>query len=259
MALPIKLKLGFFLVAAVSIFSFASIIRASSSDVVLCANKNTAALRYSKSGKCNNRLESKLTINPNGEVGPVGPAGPAGPAGPTGASGSAGGNGANGSTGPQGPAGTSLKWIDANGNQLGEFVDYNFRQFMHDGIIYSFDLLTSNDYSGEYVSPFYTDAACTIPKGRLFRQSTQDTFYTAPGNDPDATPRTWWRPTGVYRTINGGDTFYRFDDSPGGNCVLYTVQNSPTGDSFRGKEYSEVVVYSGSPPTYVAPVALSSN
>ena len=106
MALSGRLKLGFFLVAVVSITSFASTIRAGSSDIVLCANNKTGVLRYSKSGKCNNRLESVLTINPNGEVGPAGPAG------------SDGGNGSSGSAGPQGPAGQSWKWVDANGNQL---------------------------------------------------------------------------------------------------------------------------------------------
>ena len=258
MAFNGKLKLGFLLVAAIVATSFASTIRAGRPDIVLCANKNTGALRYAKSGSCS-KQESLLSINPNGEVGPAGPAGAVGPKGADGASGSDGGNGANGSTGPQGPAGLSWKWVDANGNQLGEFIDYVFGLFMHNGIIYDFNPLISNDYSDEYAVLLYTDAACTIPKGRLQRQSTQDTSFTAPGNNPDATPRSWWRPTGVYRTISGGDSFYRFDDFPGGSCVLYTVQNAPTSDIFRGATYSEVAAYSGVPPAYTAPVLLSRN
>jgi len=254
-----KLKLGFLLVVVVSMTSLASTIRAGSSDIVLCANKKSGVLRYSKSGKCKNRLEATLTINPNGQVGPAGPAGPAGPVGQTGASGSDGGNGANGSTGPQGPAGPSWKWVDANGNQLGEFIDYASRLFMHNGIIYGFNSLTSNDYSGDFASLLYTDSACTTPKGSTGRLTTQDAVYTAPGNDPDATPRVWWRATGVYRTISGGDSFYRFNDFPGGSCTLYTVQSAPASDVFRGATYSEVAIYLGSPPTYVAPVTISRN
>ena len=257
MASKKNLKIGFLLVVAISVTSFASSIRAGSPDIVLCANKKTGVLRYSKNGKCKKRLESKLTINPNGEVGP---AGPAGPAGQTGASGSDGGNGANGSTGPQGPAGLSWKWVDANGNQLGEFLDYSSFKFMYGGIIYSFNPSQSNDYSNEFGSPMlYTDSGCTTPKGHTGVSSTQNVVYTAPGNDPDATPRVWWRVTGVYRTISGGDSFYIFNDFPGGSCTLYTVQNAPASDVFRGATYSEVAAYSGSPPAYTAPVLLSRN
>jgi hypothetical protein len=253
-----KFKIGIFMVVAVATASFASSIRAGSPDIVLCANKKTGALRYSKGGTCT-KLETKLSVNPNGEVGPAGPAGAVGPKGADGANGSDGGNGSNGSTGPQGPAGPSWKWVDANGNQLGEFIDYELRLFMHNGIIYGFNTLTSNDYSGEFASFLYTDSACTTPKGSTGRLTTQDAVYTAPGNDPDATPRVWWRATGVYRTFSGGDSFYRFNDFPGGSCTLYTVQNAPASDVFRGATYSEVAIYSGSPPVYTAPVLLSRN
>ena len=107
MAFNGKLKLGFLLVAAIAATSFASTIRAGSPDIVLCANKKSGVLRYSKSGSCS-KQESLLSINPNGEVGPAGPAGPVGPAGPAGASGSDGGGGGSGpagATGPAGPAG----------------------------------------------------------------------------------------------------------------------------------------------------------
>jgi hypothetical protein len=257
MALSGKSKLGIFLVTVASITSFASTIRAGSSDIVLCANKKTGVLRYLKSGNCNNRLESTLAINPNGSIGPTGPTGPTGPAGPAGVNGADGVSGSDGSTGPAGP---SWKWIDANGNQLGEFIDYSSFKFMYSGIIYSFNPFNSNDYSNEFAGQLlYTDSGCTTPKGLTGTLSTQDAVYTAPSNNPDATPRVWWRATGIYRTISGGDTFYRFNDSPGGSCTLYTVQNAPANDVFRGATYSAVAVYSGSPPAYVAPVLLSRN
>ena len=247
MALSGRLKLGFFLVAVVSITSFASTIRAGSSDIVLCANNKTGVLRYSKSGKCNNRLESVLTINPNGEVGPAGPAG------------SDGGNGSSGSAGPQGPAGQSWKWVDANGNQLGEFVDYSNRTFMYNGLVYEFNPLTSDDYSGNWRDFLYSNSSCSIAKGVLYGLKLQDAVFTAPGNDPSATTRVWWKATGLTRTLVGGETFYKFNDLPGGTCVSYTVQNAPASDFYRGAKYSEVAIYSVNPPAYTAPVLLSRN
>ena len=75
-----RLKIGALLVVAVATASFATSIRAGSSDIVLCANKKTGALRYSKGGSCS-KLESILSISPNGEVGPAGPSGPSRDAG----------------------------------------------------------------------------------------------------------------------------------------------------------------------------------
>ena len=256
MAFSGRLKLGFFLVAVVSITSFASTIRAGSSDIVLCANNKTGVLRYSKSGKCNNRLESVLTINPNGEAGP---AGPAGPVGQTGASGSDGGNGANGNTGPQGPAGLSWKWIDANGNQIGDFIDYFYPKFMFNGMIYQFNPQLSDNYASNHGNFIFIDSACTTPKGSPSFLNSQQAVFTTSGNDPNGAPRVWWRATGVTGTHAGGDTFYRFNDISGGTCVPYTVQNAPTSDFYRGTKYYEVAVYSGSPPAYTAPVLLSRN
>lgn len=254
-------KLWVLIVVAVAVGSFATNIYAGSSKIVLCANKKTGALRYSKGGTCT-KLESILSINPNGEVGPVGPTGPAGAVGPKGAdgaSGSDGGNGANGSTGPQGPAGLSWKWVDANGNQLGEFVDYSNRTFMYNGLVYVFNPLTSDDYSGNWRDFLYANSSCSIAKGVLHDLKLQDAVFTAPGNEPAATPRVWWKATGLTRTLSGGETFYRYNDLPGGTCVSYTVQNAPASDFFRGATYSEVAIYSGSPPAYTAPVLLSRN
>ena len=251
-----KFKIGILLVVAVATASFASSIRAGSPDIVLCANKKTGALRYSKGGTCT-KLESTLSINPNGEVGPVGPAGAAGPRGADGASGSGGGNGSNGSTGPQGPAGPSWKWVDANGNQIGEFIDYSFPKFMFNGMIYQFNPQLSNSYSLSYGNFIFIDSACTTPKGSFTILDSQQAVFTTPGNDPNGAPRVWWRATGVTGTLAGGDTFYRFNDIPGGTCVPHTVQNSPTSDFYRGTKYYEVVVYSGVPPAYTAPVLLS--
>ena len=89
--------------------------------------------------------------------------------------------------------------------------------------------------------------------------SPVEALYTAAANNPDATPRTWWRATGIYGTISAGDTFYFYNDSPGGSCVLHTVRSAPTADVFRGATYSEVSTYSGGPPTYVAPVLIARN
>jgi hypothetical protein len=254
-------KLWVFLVVAIAVGSFATNIYAGSSKIVLCANKKTGALRYSKGGTCT-KLESTLSINPNGEVGPVGPAGPVGAAGPKGAdgaNGSDGGNGSNGSTGPQGPAGPGWKWVDANGNQLGEFIDYQHKTFMYNGAIYTFNALISNDYSNDYGNFLYTDASCTTPKGLLFGSYSQQVVYSAPANNPDATPRVWWQTTNVTGTLAGGDSFYKFNSYTGGTCTLITVQNAPASDTYRGDTYVEVVNYSGSPPTYTAPVRLVHN
>ena len=93
----------------------------------------------------------------------------------------------------------------------------------------------------------------------LYDLKLQDAVFTAPGNDPSATPRVWWKATGLTGTLVGGETFYRFNDVPGGTCVSYTVQNAPASDFFRGARYSEVAIYSVSPPAYTAPVLLSRN
>ena len=250
--------MSFLLVAVFAVTSFATSIRAGSPDIVLCANKKTGALRYSKGGTCT-KLESTLSINPNGEVGPAGPAGAVGPKGADGASGSDGGNGLNGSTGPQGPAGLSWKWVDANGNQLGEFLDYSDSKFVYNNAIYGFNPSTSNDYSSNHARFMYVDAGCTIPLGTFFVSlGAQNVVYTSPGNDANASPRVWWRATGVTGTLSGGVTFYRFVGYPG-SCTSYTVKDAPTLDSYRGFSYQEVAVYSGGPPMYVAPVLIARN
>ena len=245
-----KIKVSVFLIAVVAVTSIATSIRAGSSDIILCANKKTGALRYSKGGTCT-KLESTLSINPNGAVGPVGPVGSVGTKGADGASGS------DGSVGPQGPAGLSWKWVDLNGNQLGQFLDYSDSTFVYNDVIYGFNPSLSNDYSSNYANFMYTDTGCTIPLGTFFsRLGVQDVVYTAPGNDVNASPRIWWKATGVTGTLAGGVTFYRLVGYPG-NCTSYTVKDAPTPDSYRGFSYQEVGVYSGSPPEYVAPVTVS--
>jgi hypothetical protein len=233
----------FFLFSSISA---TSVLSARGSTINLCADKKSGSLRYSKNANCRSS-ENKLEIDPNGEVGQTGPQGPAGPAGS---------DGSSGQTGPQGPAGSNLKWIDANGNQLGDFVDYRFPMFLYNGIVYNFSPLISNGYTGNYGNFLYTDASCTNPMGATGVLSTQVAVYSTSGNLLEATPRFWWRSTGVTRTIVAGDSFYRFNDFPGGACVFYTVQNAPISDVFRGSTVTEVAVYSGIPPSYVSPVIL---
>jgi hypothetical protein len=104
---------------------------------------------------------------------------------------------------------------------------------------------------------FYSNALCTIPKGRLGVTLKQDVFYSTVADDWTAAPQGWWKPTGVYRTLNAGDTLYVY--STEGNCMLFTVQNAPTVDVWRGQQYSEVESYVAAPPSYVAPVQLVQN
>jgi hypothetical protein len=236
----------FFLVASISA---TSVLNARGSTINLCANKKSGALRYLKNRDCN-RSENKIKLDQNGEVGQTGPQGPQGPQGP------AGSDGSGGQTGPQGPAGSNLKWIDAAGNQLGDFVEYSNPRFLYNGIVFNFSPLISNGYSGNYGNFFYTDALCTNPMGAWNALSTQVAFYSTSANLPDATPRVWWRSTGVTRTIRAGESLYRFNDFPGGACVLHTVQDAPTSDIFRGLTITEVAFYSGNPPSYISPVSL---
>ncbi len=235
----------FFIVASISA---TSVLNARGSTVTLCANKKSGALRYLKNGDCRSS-ESKIELDQNGELGQTGPQGPQGPAGP------AGSDGSSGQTGPQGPAGSNLKWIDANGNQLGDFVDYRWPSFLYNGIVYNFSPQDSNGYS-DYADFLYTDASCTNPMGARGALSTQVARYTTAMNQPQAMPRVWWRSTGVTRTISAGESVYYWNDIPGGVCVLHTVQNAPTFDSFRGMTITEFAVYPGSPPSYVSPVIL---
>ena len=258
-----KFKIGALLVVAVATASFATSIRAGSSDIVLCANKKTGALRYSKGGSCS-KLESILSISPNGEVGPAGPSGPAGPAGAAGASGSDGGGGssgpagATGATGATGPAGPRLKWIDANGNQVGELIDYSNNNFLYNDVIYNFNPTLSNDYSNNWSNLLYTNASCTTPKGAFGARTTQQVFYTTVADDFDAVPQYWWRPTGVDVTLSAGDTFYGYSGNPK-SCTLRTVASAPTLDVYRGYPYSQVAIYSGRPPSYTAPVLVAQS
>ena len=257
-----KVKFGFLLLVVVAISSFATSSFAGSSNIVLCANVKTGALKYSKSGSCS-KQESKLSINPNGSIGPVGTIGSTGATGPkgetgsTGATGPKGETGSTGSTGPTGADGTSLAWEDANGKRLGVFIDYISRSFLHNGVVYILNPAVTNDYSGMWSPVFYTNALCTIPKGRLGVALKQEVFYTTVADDWTATPQAWWKPTGVYRTINAGDTLYVY--STEGDCTLFTVQAAPAVDSWRGKQYSEVESFVGAPPSYVAPVQLVQN
>ena len=266
-----KVKFGFLLLVVVAISSFATSSFAGSSNIVLCANAKTGALKYSKSGSCS-KQESKLSINPNGSIGPVGTIGSTGATGPkgetgstgitgpkgeTGSTGIAGPKGETGSTGPTGADGTSLAWEDANGKRLGVFIDYISRSFLHNGVVYVLNPAVTNDYSGMWSPVFYTNALCTIPKGRLGVALKQDVFYTTVADDWTATPQAWWKPTGVYRTMNAGDTLYVY--STEGDCTLFTVQAAPAVDSWRDKQYSEVESFVGAPPSYVAPVQLVQN
>ena len=63
-----------------------------------------------------------------GAIGPQGPTGAQGPLGP------AGPQGADGAQGTQGPAGNSIRWVDANGQVLGDLIDFNFRAFFLDSV-----------------------------------------------------------------------------------------------------------------------------
>jgi hypothetical protein len=235
--------------AALSIGAVTYASAAGDVTIKACANKTNGAMRYLAKGSCK-KTETSLSWSQ------MGPQGLPGVAGPAGVNGAAGVNGSNGSIGPAGP---SWKWVDANGNQLGDFIAYQDKKFMYNGAIYGFNSLISNDYSINYGNFLYTDASCTIAKGIFYGSYSQEVVYSAPANNPDATPRVWWQTTDVTRTIAGGDSFYRYQGYSGRTCTLTTVQNAPASDILRGAFYAEVVIYSGSPPTYVAPVRLVSN
>ena len=234
-----------------------------------CANKTTGAMRYLSRGSCK-LTETSLSwsqMGPQGLSGPAGPAGPAGaagaagPAGPAGAAGASGSDGGGGSSGPAGatgPAGPRLKWIDANGNQVGELIDYTNNNFLYNDVIYNFNPTLSNDYSNNWSNLLYTNASCTTPKGAFSTWTTQQVFYTTVADDSDAVPQYWWRPTGVYGTFSAGDTFYSYSGNPK-SCTLRTVASAPTPDVYRGSPYSQVAIYSGSPPSYTAPVLVAQS
>jgi hypothetical protein len=219
-------------------------------DVTLkaCANKTTGAMRYISKGSCK-KTETSLTWS---QMGPQGLPGVAGPAGSAGINGAAGMNGSDGSIGPAGP---NLKWVDANGNQLGEFLDHNPPQFLYNGVLYYFNAKMSNDYSVNSGSLIYSDEACTIPKGVYSHLTTQEVFYTTIADVRDAALQYWWRPTGVYKTISAGETLYGFSN---GLCTSSTVPAAPASSLYRGATLSEVAIYSGRPPSYIAPVLIAN-
>ena len=231
--------------AALSISAVTYASAASDATLKACANKTTGVMRYIAKGSCKKTETSLLWSQ-------MGPQGLPGVAGPAGVNGTAGVNGSDGSVGAAGPA---LKWVDADGNQLGEFLNYNSPQFLYNGVLYYFDATRSNDYSMNQGGLLYSDVACTIPKGRLFYQTTQQVFYTTIGNVEDAAPQYWWRPTGVYKTISAGETLYSFSN---GLCTSSTVPAAPAISLYRGTTLSEVAIYSGRPPSYVAPVLIVS-
>lgn len=78
-------------------------------SVVVCANKASGALRYSKNGSCNGIRERKLTLNEQGTTGMIGGTGA------TGGTGASGTPGTSGTTGASGTAGTSGTPGDAGG------------------------------------------------------------------------------------------------------------------------------------------------
>ena len=60
-------------------------VNATPTNITVCANKSSGAMRYSSSSKCNGAKETKLTL---GQQGPTGATGAAGATGATGAAGS---------------------------------------------------------------------------------------------------------------------------------------------------------------------------
>jgi hypothetical protein len=85
----------------------------SSNTIQACVNRNTGAIRIVTNAFCGSPLESLVSWNHQGQLGPAGPSGgtgapgPSGATGPAGATGLQGASGASGSTGPSGPTGPS--------------------------------------------------------------------------------------------------------------------------------------------------------
>lgn len=156
-----KIKFGFLLVVVVAISSFTTSIYAGSSEIVLCANVKTGSLRYSKGGSCS-KQESRLSINPNGALGPAGPAGPAGA------------NGSNSSVvSVQDATGTIFTYVGGAGCCTGAIL--------WNGLIWS---LTSGAFSNNAIPTgipvFFIDAACLIPIfGESFAEYNGGTFIQA--------------------------------------------------------------------------------
>jgi hypothetical protein len=102
------------------------------SPIRMCVHKKTGVVRI-VSKKCA-KNERVVYVNqqgipgvtgPQGSAGPkgdTGPQGSAGPKGDTGDTGSQGINGATGSPGARGVAGPSLRVVDGNGNDMGQFI-----------------------------------------------------------------------------------------------------------------------------------------
>ena len=121
--------------AALSIGAVTFANAAGDATLKACANKSTGAMRYISKGSCK-KTETSLSWS---QMGPQGLPGVAGPAG---------------SAGINGAAGPSWKWVDANGNQIGDFIDYSGGKFMYNGMIYQLNSLVSNGYQSNYGASF---------------------------------------------------------------------------------------------------------
>lgn len=233
-----KHKLWVLLVVAVAVGSFATNIYAGSSKIVLCANKKTGVLRYSKGGTCT-KLESILSINPNGEVGPVGPSGPAGAVGPVGADGASGANGANGTNA------SSVMLQDATGAKFVWVPNY----ILWNGMMWSFSQSVETDVSYISALPFYyLDSACRVPmypaNSWAKNDGLQKAFVTTSDHTVNGLILSGWRRTGSLLSIQRTSTYYS-----GINCVGESGNILIDGDKITGYYAAEAIPW----PVIVSP------
>ncbi len=125
-----------FIVVATLFYSAATQAHAQSPAVNGCYHKNTGALRVVSSASECRAPEVPIVWNLAGEPGPKGDAGPQGPPGlpgPQGDHGDSGPQGPQGIAGPQGPGGSTLRVVDALGQEVGLLVQHQIVARHHGG------------------------------------------------------------------------------------------------------------------------------